>query len=862
MDSNVHIDPATFQFPNPPRTSIDRDSSQHTHSKCQYPQEVKRLQPRSAGFSVNHRLGEDLKARRLNRQICEELVKGPPNVNQDKQPPPEHRKHTLKTVLSSRSKHKSSKEKKKMPVATHSTSDGRKYRQILSGQTYDSSRNASTYQINKCRYPLDSPASEDQRNHPTASYDFVEDLGSRIHQVEGTEKPVHESSTHKSLETGEARLRMSPYKTVEMPLPTTSESLGNRILADKLVNGNAGVGRIDLNRPKSLTEPATLQSPPWKSTTDDSLGLLRDLSQILSRGETTTLTAGTCQVAVPEAELQPRVRDFAANGSASFSRARTAIRRRSRSPIKRTGKQTEALLPRDRSLNAVVDESQPVILLSRGLDAIIPPPIAAKEPAKPPLAPSLPNTQEQFSRTKISPAINYHSKAPSVVSAESTAEDIQSDASSGVVANAQSAVFVKVPPQPGPAPLTPLPSLPEGLDNFPPATPRASESSHRLTSLESSPPKVLPLPPKSPARSQYKLYPSVDSSPPKRPGSPIKMNAASGPEQIKAQPSPPLRSKRRGISFPRSEYLPTTVSVGTFDELEQWKKERIENTRQKKLQDLARTKSHNAMTEEVKPVTQNTVNSDRHNNGVEKLPNPRDSYKSALFPLKHRAQPSLASNPSDTTTLQYRDSSTLSQKLSQKLSPITVVAEQEPFSPFQRAPSQSSQSSRNTVAEHPQGFQTNGFYPVPPHLASPTLQGPESNLRLMSSHSLPVPRPVASRIPTPHLSPLLRGPSHSIHHSSMHEKGGLEARLSAMERKNAMLEKAFLAVLNASAAFGSDEGLNGIEGTNWDSSSGLCGRNDDRSSRTSGTESLYAGLENLLGLHSGGADARWSTLSG
>ena len=858
MDSNIHIDPATFQFPVPPLNSLEKDSSL-THAKPHFP---KGLEPRSPGFSYGwevdnkNRWGEFLDTRRLNKQICRELAKGPPNATLDEKPPPECRKRSLKTIFRSRSNGKSPIEKKTMPVATLQTSDGRKYGQILSGQIYDSSCNASTYQINESRRSL--RANEGQRKHPTASFEIVGDVNSAIHHVNGTKRPVGERSAHKSSETGEAQPQLSPFQPVEYS-EATAKSLENRTLTDRPVNGNTAAGRNDPNRPKPLNGIASLQSSPRKSITDDSLGLLRDLSQILSRGDTTVLTAGASQIPGPETEHRPRVRDFAADGSAPFSRARAAIRRRSRSPAKKGGKPTEAPVASDRSFNAVTCDSQSANSPGRSPNGIILPPMGFKEQARPPLAPPLATNPEQVSGAKTSPVRHYHSKAPSVVSAESTAEDIQSDASSGVISNAQSAVFVKIPPQPGPAPLTPLPSLPEGLDNFVPATPRASQSSQRLASPESSPPKVPP--PKSPARSQYRLYPSVDSSPPKRPTSPIRLNAATNSEQVVPQPSPPLRSKRRGISFPRSDHLPTSMSVGTLDELERWKKERSENTRQKTLQDLGRMGSHTATIEEVEPVTRNAVNGERHHEGAAELPSPRDSYSPALFLLKHRPQPSQVSNLTARTTLQYRDSSTLPQKLS----PIIVVADQAPVSPIQRTPSQKSQSNRTSFEAQSRGFKTNGFYPVPPHLASPALQGPEddSRVRPMSSHSLPIPRPVASRVPTPHPSPLLRGPSRrSSHHSSLQEASGLERRLSAMEKKNAMLERAFLAVLNTPAAFGGSVGLNGMEGTNGDSSSGFSGKDCDRSSGTSGTESLYAGLENLLAQHKCSAGVRWSTSSG
>ena len=601
------------------------------------------------------------------------------------------------------------------------------------------------------------------------------------------------------------------------------------------MNERSAAGRNDANQPESSAEAGPMQSPPRRSNTDDSLGLLRDLSQILSQGETTLPTTGASQASVPEAEKQPRVRDFAGNGSASFSRVHAAIRRRSRSPVKRTSKQTEASDKQKRCLTAAATfEGKEANSIGWGVDSVILPSISSKEPARPSLALPLPLHQNQVLGTKISPTINHQSKAPSIVSAESAAEDIQSDTSSGVVANAQSAIFVKVPPQPGPAPLTPLPSLPEGLDSFVPATPRARQWSQKTASPESSPPKIPPQ--KSPARSQYKLYPSTDNSPSKQPGSPIRMNTATEPEQVIFRQSPPLRSKRRGISFPRSHHLPTSMSVGTLDELEQWNSERAENTRQQKLRDLACMRSRKATVEEIETNTRSVVNGESYHEDDAELPSPKNYGNAARFPLGHRPQPSQLNNLNAT-------------RMRHKLSPVIVIAEQEPISPVQRAPSQKPQCSRNSLDGHPLGFKT----------TSPALQRPEgeSKVRPVSSHSMPVPRPVASRVPSPHVSPLLGGSSRrSLHHCSMHELSGLEARLSAMERKNVMLERAFLSVLNATAAFGGNLRSPGVESANGHSCRELFGKDVDHLRRTRGTESLYAGLENLL------AGARWSTSSG
>ena len=656
---------------------------------------------------------------------------------------------------------------------------------------------------------------------------------------------MSERSAYSSLRSGEAEHRLPPYQTAAIANPTFG-NLRNRILADRPVEGNAAVGRND-ETPECL--------PMMKSITDDSLGLLRDLSQILSGSETTTSTAGASQVSGPEVGHQPRVRDFAAYGSAPHSHARAAIQRRSCGPAKGTGQLTEAPVTPDWPSDASAGGGQPANQLGRSPNSTILPPMALKRPARTAIEPALPITQEQVPGTLTSPVIYYHSKASSVVSAESTPEDIMSDASSGVVSNAQSAVFIKLPPQPGPAPLTPLPSLPEGIDSFVPATPRASQSSRRLASLESSPSKVPPQ--KSPARSHYRLYPSADSSPPKRPGSLMKMNAPIESEQVKTRPSPSLRSKRSDSSLPSSDCLPTSMSVGTLDELNQWNKERAENTRQRKLRDLAR---HKATLAELEPATRNAADGEMYNEDVAAMPMLMDSYNAAFSQFNQGPQGSRVSNLSASTTSRQCDNSTLAQKLS----PIIVVAEQKPTLPVQRAPSPNAHFSKDSIDEQARCLKMNGFYSVPPHLAASTPQRPEeSKARPVSSQSLPVPCPVASWVPTPHLSPLLRGPSsRSLHCSSIHEVSGIEARLSAMERKNTLLERAFLAVLDTSAAFGGSPGWNGTEGACGDTSSGWSGRDGDRFGKASETESLYVALKNLMAMRSASAGARSSTSSG
>lgn len=84
-----------------------------------------------------------------------------------------------------------------------------------------------------------------------------------------------------------------------------------------------------------------------------------------------------------------------------------------------------------------------------------------------------------------------------------------------------------------------------------------------------------------------------------------------------------------------------------------------------------------------------------------------------------------------------------------------------------------------------------------------------------------------------------------------------------------MLERAFLAVINTSAAYGSFEGgavMNGVDDNGHMSNhsgswSGIEGNGGERSSGGSVAGSLYAGLEHLLAVHAGEAGKRLSTSS-
>jgi len=520
---------------------------------------------------------------------------------------------------------------------------------------------------------------------------------------------------------------------------------------------------------------------------------------------------------------------------------------------------------------------------------------------EPPTAPpslSTANLAESRPMLKPSPIIHHHSKPPSIVSAESAAEDVQSDASSGVVSNAQSADIMRGQiatdhhhhahthklPMPGPPPTGALPSLPEGHDDEAPTTPRFSGSSQRVNTPGKSPGTVA-VPTKSPKRPEYRFLPS-DCSPPmvKQPASPQNFKETA-PEQLIPSSSTQIRIKRQGVAFPRPDQLPKSVSAGDMD---QWQQQRNEKTKACKAQDLARLRSHKATIENVNATVSGRTKCEEHRVGIAVQPSIEDLCNSSLFSGRHRPHASQTTDLSLSTTPQNERISALpksreSSTLSQRLSPIMVVAEQEPVSPVLRLPSQNGRASnrnsindeasntrfsRDSTEELPRTFQTIGFHSGPSHPASPSLQLPEDEVkaRPLTAHSMTASRPVASRTPPPFTHSLLRAQSNrSSHQTSMHEVqvSELEARLSAIEKKNVMLERAFLAVINTSAAyggFGGGGGPNLIQGDGERLSNG--GSGGERSSGGRATESLYVGLEHLLALHASEVGRRLSTSSG
>jgi len=786
-------------------------------------------------------------------------------------------------------------------LALQRTSNGHAYGQILTKEVYDGTdgtRSASTYNINASRIPRHRLAEENDGNPTVFAKDKANAVAGNdrsIQKLDRLQKTTDVPFAQKSSEQ-EAPHGPTPSETVGSHELTTesvtSRHVLNRFRKEKVISGQ----RLS-DIPKPTTEAPPAIPSPIHRTNDSMFGLSQEFSQIMARGDSPSKSTSHGQNPLASAKTQPTIRDFATHGS-SFVKAARALRARSRSPAKRASMQQQqqqhrkildfphdtAFGPSSRNFEASFPQKRAPSLAE-----------AAQLSHLPPAAP--PTTPESIIRNpghtlRPSPiAVATCSKPPSMISSETIAEDTASDASLAVVSNAQSAVLMR-PPLPGPAPTRALPSLPEGHDAPTPVTPRASW----IIASPESPTKFSPglpgrVPPKSPARYRFTPTGSGSSPPkPKRPASPVRRNAVTELENIKTPFSSPER-QTYSYSRPHQELLPKSITNGSTcaSDLDQAQQKRIESTQVPKARDLqlTRMESQKADTEDAAmPGASAIVNEDELHQGIVELPSVRDSYDGTLISARHRAQqPSQVSELSlSTTALQQHRESVI---LSHRLSPIIVVAEQEPTLAIQRTRSQeadhvsrdsvdeylqsrygNSRVSSTSIDERPQRPTTNGFFPKPPKPASPSLQLPDddSRSRPMSVRSMPPSRPasiqyssgsrpVAVRVPTPFAEPLLRAqPNRTSQPSPNHYPDDLEARMAAMEKKNAMLENALIAVIDCSSRYNTSN--SGIF------RSGRSNDDGDRSSGASGRASLYAGLGNEPIAKANAAGARMSMASG
>lgn len=780
------------------------------------------------------------------------------------------------------------------------TPEGRRYGQIVTPHPFDMSLNVSTYNVNKMKRTSSAATQLNQKRSPPSQANEADVCSppavlpseKESRRPPGSKYKHHASEAPDDDKTAEGDMIQRRSESKE---PTTKSSIhrifNSRQRREAVIPSESTV----VATPKPSRETPVIPSPR-KSVLNSELGLSRDWAESFKASQGAEIKASSIRDPNPEAEIAPVSRDFAGSGAGLFQRFREN-RRRSRSPEKKTVQQSAvAGLSHDYAAHSYPSFRQRIEeLRAANAQAGKPVPTPPVEAPKdlPPVPPTSPVTDNAENRPvlKPSPIIEHHSKPPSLASAESAAEDVQSDASSGVVSNAQSAIFMhgqiatghyypanaRKPPMPGPPPNSSLPSLPEGQDNAVPSTPRVSESSPG-TKLPTGSPGTIALPQKSPKRAEYRFLPT-DCSPSKTRHSASPEQAKDNSAQEMSVPPIPtdLRIKRQGLSFPIPDHLPKSMSVNDLDQRQQ---RRIEKTAATKARDLARMRSQKATIEDIDTGTRETKGMEHHD-GIAILPDVRDSYESKTFSTTHAprvSESSLQSVAGSTATTKQRNNGSLPQRLS----PIIVVAEQEPIPSLADTTSQEShfinihsadggltrsRLSSDSNEESPRNHQTNGFHSNPSQASSPSLQLPadEMNGRPFSTHSVPTARAVSTRTPTPFTHSLLRQNSNrSSNRASVQDAqvSELEARLAAIEKKNVMLERAFLSVINTSAAYGAFDGGGETYAAYGDADSLRNGKAGDAGARNSGasaSESLYAGLENLLVSHASEAGKRFST---
>ena len=833
-------------------------------------------------------------------------------------PKPEARKHFLESLFRSRSNRRSSKQSRKMrqmqlldeertlPVLTQRTSKGGRYGQIVTSQVYDAHHNASTYKVNLGR---DALAGKETRKVCQAKDSIKGPRGDislplKVNGLKSLIHPAHRLSTHKAHDYQSPAQNSQSYEVISHQQATVQGLTNNCVVDTQIRDPGPGQSIDDTAKPMIDALPR-----PIHHTNESVFGLSKEHSHLLLRDDKKVGAPGVSQISVTEANRQPNIRDFAPEGPVTVQRSR-AVRARSRSPVKKIGKQKCTTTSATTLSIFPTYDGQPPDFEATAPRTRKPVPNYTSMPLQGP--PSPPILLSPGSKTFLKPSSTTDSlpKDPSMLSAGSNPEDIYSESSSVVVSNAQSAILIRsegasdthtcTPPQPGPAPTRALPSLPEGQ---PPLTPQ------QLSECDQpSPECLLPIkaPPKSPAR--YRYTPMDANGPPRKPQeSPpksVNTEAKETKSPLVVAPTKPPREQCKSGAVEKAQPLPKGVNVS---DIEKRKQQRVESIKVIKARDMTRIKTQEAAVEMSEPDTIAGANTEvgngcenrevRHE-GLVLLPSPTDlednrSAPPSCFAEHHDSQ---LSGLSSSTALLHRNSSTLSHPYSQNLSPVIVVAEQEPSYSRVSVPHAYSQKGQSTTENQrcPLTFKSSNSlrpfpFPVTSKPLAPSLHFPSNDekdigieLRPSSADSIPQTTPtsisnnndpIQACAPAPFSPSLTRAQSltrrssrsqHSsmdTHHVDAHMNAGkerglhlseLEARIEAVERKNLLLERAFLAAV---------DGMAGLEGRRVDRLSGLSvasgisaveGR---RASAASGNESaagsLYAGLENLLALHAG-----------
>ncbi|KAI4236350.1 MAG: hypothetical protein L6R40_006189 [Gallowayella cf. fulva] len=496
-------------------------------------------------------------------------------------------------------------------------------------------------------------------------------------------------------------------------------------------------------------------------------------------------------------------------------------------------------------------------------------PVSPVPPISPPGSPGPP----------ISPVVNVTAKSSPGKSGSSVADDLQSDAESGKIMNAQSAEVIqgqgsfayytrssRQPPKPGPAPTRALPSLPEGHDA---ATPTSIKVEHK-TLLASDPPSACGSSPKQksakspPKRHRYRLSPVKNTMPtdsripfrlkpsptfteefpqPPRTALPA-MTARSPAPDMPARhgetadnevvggrllPTPLMddtaasHGARDDLKLSNGLYVPLVVASHTSpperpDEPIQLSKDAEENnhyipwqeSREERVKALKARDMERLRAQQTGAAGQESNNEKLDAAGEERYQDMQTDNPTEAKQLPNSQSPSALGTkdppllqPIKTTAEEENRRSIISTN--NDFSPIIVVADQPPSAAnHPRLPSPNHLSTiPDPSDQYPDylGQPTSTFKPngiVHPHhqqhahpSSSPNLL-PNRTPSYSSTFRLPQ-DPHPPRHSNSSFTPTINAPTDI--------EARLEARIAAMERKNLLLERAFLAVIDATSGF-------------------------------------------------------------
>lgn len=433
--------------------------------------------------------------------------------------------------------------------------------------------------------------------------------------------------------------------------------------------------------------------------------------------------------------------------------------------------------------------------------------------------------------TKKSPCSTLkHSKAASAFSAHgSSVDDGQSEVGSVEIMNAQSAEIVRAPgvagfytrgtaklSKPGPAPTRALPSLPEGHDGPAGVYGRANGGNPARIgaepTLERSPVKVQPSSPTG----KYRYSPCKTPAP-KLLVMPVEPDGTAENQRMLSDSSPNLRGSTLAVHARRKCSLGGEMNAAM---LEQAQLQRVRSTNALKGRDLQRHYSNQTNIEagqprphketDAKSQDVNLLSSARYSPGIPDHPITKETMNVNLT----ETGPSLRVGSSDQST-------------TCKMSPIILVSEQVPtidFASLDRSNHITSGFERSGKCGILQRAHDNSKKSLEATSGSEVKEQSQRENPGMIPEAWPKPRKSGgSNDTTNHVSV---SDQHSFTNTKDHESK-LEARISALERKNTILLRVVMAVLDESGNLGGASG-------------------GDRSSGLSSTSSLYGSRESRL----------------